>query len=328
MPILDTTFLDYMTRKHFEPALKNQIYDRRVLWNKLNEGGRIKTLVGSALQWNVVNTKHQAIGLLSGYETMANQQVNPVTQATLNPAFYYATVGISMEEEIKNSGSMEKLLDMVSTQFDNARISLETQMNTDAYGTGATISGKYPITGLGAICDQYGGTITTYAGISRASATSFWNSYVDSTAYTYSNSIDTTSNQYLPKVMRTAYATATHDLSPNLILTTKNVYNMYMDIVAEKVRIDNKMADLGFGGAEFMGGAAKLAFDDYATPNHMWFLTLDDFALWVYAGMNFNTDGWKVPTDQAAKLTHIFWMGQLQCTAPREQAVITAVATS
>lgn len=323
--MLDTTFLDNMTRKHFEPALANQIYNRFVLWNRLSEGGRIKTLTGTALQWNVVAVKHQSVGLLSGYETMANQQVNPVKQVTINPAFYYATVGISTEEETKNSGNMEKLIDMITTQFDNARTTLNEQMQNDAYGDGTLVDGKTPLIGLAAIISA----TNTYATLDRTAAgNTFWQANVDATAHTFANLQDPTHTSYLPRIMRNSYTNATHDKSPNLIITTKAIYNLYQDIAGDKLRINNEMADLGFGGAEFAGGAVKMAFDDYCTAKYMFFLTLEDFALWVYAGMNFNSDGWVKPVDQAAKLTHIHWMGQLQCTTPREQALINNISTS
>ena len=323
--MLDLTFLNLMTRQHFEPALKNQIYDKFVLWNKLNEGGQIKTLTGTALQWNAVAQTHSAIGLLSGYDTMANQQVNPVKQASLSPAFYYGTVGLSQEEETKNSGNMEKLLDILTTQVDNCRTSMTLRMQTDAYGSGTLLDGKSPLVGLGAIVSAS----NTYAGIDRTvTANAFWKANVDSTAYTFNNEIDSTNTGYLPRVMRNSFISASHDAAPNLSITTKLIYNLYQDICGDKLRINNEMADAGFGGVEFQGGAVKMAFDVYAPAGYMYFLTLENFALWVYEGMNFNSDGWMKPVDQAAKLTHFFWMGQLQCDTPRQQAVISSIATS
>jgi hypothetical protein len=327
--LLDTTFLTKMTRNHFEPALQNQIYNKFVLWNRLQASARIKTLTGPALYWNIVAAKHKAFGLLSGYEVMANQQINPVQQATLNPAFYYATVGISKEEEIKNSGSMEKLLDMVTTQFDNARTTLSEQMQTDAYGSGTAVGGKYPIDGLGDIISS--GRI--YANVNSSTYT-FWDANVNSTEHTFINLQDPTTTSYMPRIMRKAYTDATHDDAPTLIITSKGGYNLYSDIAGEKLRTHQELADLGFGGAQF--GTVPMVFDDYVpvgdsgttASTRMYFMTLSDYALWVYAGMNFNTDGWQQPTDQAAKLTHIFWMGQLQCTSPRQQSSITYIHLS
>lgn len=331
--MLDTTFLDAMTRKHFVPALRNQIYDRFVLWNRLEQGGQIQTLTGTALTFNNVAVEHEALGLLSGYDTMANQQVNPVQTATINPAFYYATVGISVEEETKNSGNMEKLLDILSTQMENARQSLRKLMQTDAYSDGTLRGGKTPLIGLAAIIDND----NTYAGINRATAgNAYWKANVDTTGHLFADLIDSATTSYMPRIMRNMFTSATHDLAPDLIITSKAIYNLYQDIAGAALRINNEMADLGFGGAEFQGGAVKMAFDDYCpntsgtftSPGQMFFLTLADYTLWVYSGMNFDSDGWKVPTDQAAKLTHIFWMGQLQCATPRQQGVIRSIATA
>jgi len=320
--MLDTTFLDAMTRTHFSPAMRNQIYDRFVLWNRLEAGGQIQTLTGTALTFNNVAVEHEALGLLSGYDTMANQQVNPVAQAQLNPAFYFATVGISLEEEVKNSGNMEKLLDIITTQMENARQSLRKLMQTDAYGDGTLRGGKTPLIGLEAVIDND----NTYANVNRSTAgNTYWQANVDATAHVFADLIDSATASYLPRIMRNSFTAATHDLAPDLIITTKGIYNLYQDIAGSILRINNEMADLGFGGAEFQGGAAKMTFDDYCTATHMYFLTMANYVLWVYSGMNFDSDGWKVPTNQAAKLTHMFWMGQLQCDQPRQQAVIRTI---
>ena len=319
---LDTALLDEVTRNHFEPGLVNQIYDSFVLWNRLKTLGRQETLVGPRLEWLMVSKKHESIGLISGYEETADQQIKPTTKAIIEPAMYYASVGISDEEEMKNSGSMEQLVSILKTQIDNARETLTERIAQDAYGSGAAIGGKYPIIGLGAAIDND----NTYANINRSTAgNEFWKGNVDANAHSATNLQDATHASYLPRILRASYTNATHGGSPDLGITTKAIYNLYMDIAGTKINTFKDMADLGFGGAEFMGGAHKMAFDDYCTALAYYMLNTKDWSLHTYAGKDFNSDGWARPTKQLARVTHFVWAGQLKCEAPRRQAALTAI---
>ena len=253
MPVLDTTFLNNVTREHFIPTLKNQIYNRTALMNRFMSKGRIKTMTGRSLLWDVVAKKHSSLGVYSGYDTLANQPVNPTAQASLNVANYYATLAISKDEERRNSGSMEKLLDMLKIQMDNAMSSLKDRMSTDTYAANLTVNSRPVINGLGLAIT---GATGTYANINRATAgNTYWQSNVDSTAYTLANLKDSTTTSWLPSVMRTSVTNATHNSAPDLIVTTKKIYNLYQDIATfTNLRFDNEVANLGFGGVTIRRG--------------------------------------------------------------------------
>jgi hypothetical protein len=335
MPVLDTTFLNTVTREKFIPVLKNNLYNEMVLFNRLMAKGRVKPMTGISLLWDVVKAKHASVGVYSGYDTLANQPSNVVAQATLSIANYYATLAISGEEERKNSGSMEKLLDMVAIQMDNARMTLKDSISTAVYGTGTTIGGRQTIQGLQAVITS---TTGTYANINRATAgNEFWQSNVDSTTHALADVQDPTSTSYLPNIMRTQLMNATHDKSPDLIVTTTTIYALYMNIAATQLlRIDEGVASFGFGGAQF-GAGVTMAFDRYITTglytstyDPLFLLTLDDFDVFAFDGANFDMEpeGWRKPTDQDAKVAHILFSGQLRCAVPREQAVIQNIGIS
>jgi hypothetical protein len=217
---------------------------------------------------------------------------------------------------------------MLKVQMDNADATLRDLMATDAVAANTTIGGKTCINGLGAVVT---GVTGTYANINRATAgNEYWRSNADATAYTYANLIDPTTTSYLPKIMRTSLLNATHDNSPDLIITTKAIYNLYQDIAGvTNLRFNNDVANLGFGGVVF-GPNIMMVFDTYMPAGYMYFVTLQDFQLFVYPGANFDMKepGWQIPPDQDAKVCHIIWSGQLRCDSPREQAVISSIATS
>lgn len=331
MAALDTSMLTLVTRSKFLPVLKNNLYNKTRLLNLFLKKGRVKDWTGYSLQWDVIGTKHAAVGLFSGYSTVANQPINPLVQATLSNANYYATVSISKEEEVRNTGPQgaEKLLDILKTQMKNAESTLKDSISTDIYGSATTRGGYNTINGLGVAIT---GSTGTYANIDRsATANSFWRSNVDATVYTDANIEDPTNAGYLPRVMNTNYTNASHDGQPDIIVTTKHLYNEYKLIAqTTNLRFDNNVADLGFAGVQFDG--MTMFFDDYCTSKAMYFLTSDDWSVFVVPGANFDFDEqngsmWKLPTDQLAKVAHLLWMGQFRLDAPWQQAASTALGS-
>lgn len=324
MPGLDLTFLNNTTRDHFIRVLKNNIYNKRPLYNRLLAKGRIKTATGTSLSWDVVAKRHAAVGLFTGYDVMANQPINPTVRASLPVSGYYATLAISGTEERLNTGNEERLIDMLKTQTQNAQETLQELLTGGVYGNGALIGNRQPIIGLGAAIAND----NTYANIDRTqAANAFWRANIDATQYDTTTLTNPGDNDYLPALMRASYLSATHNEAPDLIVVTKNIYALYQNIAENQhLRFNNEIANLGFGGVEFQAGIA-LIFDDYCTANAMYFLRLDDWTVWVYPGadLDMQEEGWLKPTDQDARVTHILWQGQLRLDSPWQQAALTGL---
>ena len=326
MSVLTLDFLNNTTRPKFMKGLKNQIYDRMPAFKIFLAGGRKSIASGAYILWDVIARRHASLGIISGYETLVNQPVNPTAQAQLQYATYYASLAISGVEEAKNSGNMEKLLDMPKIQYDNAMSSLREQMYRHWYDSITSVNSINTIVGLGA---SVPGTPTnTYANINRSTAgNEFWKNGAYSTAVSTADLKDSTTATYLPSLMRTAYTSASHDGSPDIIITTKTLYNIYQDIAqTTNLRFNNEVANLGFGGVEF-GPGVTLIFDDYCTTKYMYFLNTKDWDVNVFPGLDFDDDegGWRQAENQFAKINHIYWMGQVRCEVPRQQYVLSAL---
>lgn len=329
MSALTLDFLNNTTRPKFLKALKNQIFDRMPAFKIFLMNGRTQDATGSYLLWDVIAKRHASIGIISGYETLVNQPINPTAQAQLNYATYYATLAISIIEEKRNSGSMEKLLDMVKIQYDNAQSTLREQMYRHWYDSITSVNGINTIVGLGA---SVASTPTnTYANINRSTAgNEYWKNGALSTSISTADLKDSTTSYYMPSIMRTAYTSASHDESPDTIFTTKTLYNIYQDIAqTTNLRFNNEVANLGFGGVEF-GPGITLMFDDYCPAYGMYFLTSQNWDVHVFSGLNFDDDepGWRLAENQAAKINHIYWSGQVRCQVPRQQYVLSALGNS
>lgn len=319
---LDVTFLNNITRTKFIKVVKNNIYNQSPLFNRLFAAGRVQDATGTAFEWSVVIRKHASVGRYSGYDVFANQPINPTTNAKLVPAAYYAALAVSGDEKRKNSGNMEKLLDIVKTQFDNAMSTLKDQMYTDAFGDGSQIGGRDGLIGLRAAVLAN----NTYANIDRTAAgNASWQANVISTAYADAQLKDPVDAGYMPSIMRTAYTNASHDHSPDLVVTTKKLFNLYQDIAGvQNLRFDNTKADLGFDAVQFQGG--QLIFDSFCPAKAIYELSLQDWNVFVYPDVNFDMpeQGWMRPPNQDAEITQILWSGQMRLDSPWHQSVISA----
>lgn len=324
---LDTTFLNNVTRDHFIPATRNQLYEEMVLMGEIIGNGT-KEATGRALAVDVILQRAAAHGTWTGYNPISMQESNPTVQALLNYANYYASVSISLDEEKKNTGSKEKLLDMLEVKFNNAKSTLKEDVYKDLFLSITSRGGDNTIVGLAAVC----GTTNTYANINRSTVgNEGWQSNLFSTACTDAELKDPTSGaKYLPTVMRTQWLNAAHDKMPNKIITTTALYEIY-EYIAENhnLRFDNSIANLAFGdqhkeGAK-LGLKTEVRWDKYCTAKSMFFLTTDDFEAYMFPGANFDAydDGsgiWQRGQGQFAKSMQIIWMGQIICHVPREQA--------
>ena len=323
---LDTSFLNNITRTHFIDVVKNNLYNKSPFFNRMFVKGRIQKAYGSALAWDTVLLKHASVGIFSGYDTFAVQPINPTVAATLNYGSYYGAMAISGEEKRKNSGNMEKLLDAIKTQHDNAISTLKDQMYTGAFSDGSLIGGRQGLIGLSAAVSA----TNTYANINRATAANAqWKANVNATALTIANLKDPTTTSYMPSVMRKLFTNATHDHSPDLLVFFEDQYNLYQDIAGiNNLRFNKEIADLGFGGVEFQG--ATMVYDKFLTTGIAYFLATEDFGVWVFDGANFDMpeEGWMRPPNQDAFITQIIWSGQLRCDSPWHQGAFTSIGAS
>jgi len=278
------------------------------------------------LQWDTIAEKSANVVWYSGYDVFANQPNRPTRQASLSPANLSVPMAISGEEERKNSGSMEKLVDMVKTQFDNAKATMRDALATSVYSTGSTIGGRSQVTGLAAAIDND----NTYAGIDRTGAgNTYWQAQVDATAHTLANQKDPTSTSYLPSLMRTKITDCTLETVPDLIVTKPATWNIYQDIMEGKIRLMNDTADGGFQKVQFSPGL-QFIYDKYCTANAMYFLNTEDWYLYVYSDANFSLkgNGWTEAQSQDAKIAFLLWSGQLVCERPIQQGVLSNLSVS
>lgn len=328
---LDVTFLNNVTREKFVPGLQNQIYDEMPAMRSVLNAGQ-ETATGRGLIYDVVLARAAAHGGWKGYSAISTQESNPTKQASLSYANYYASVSISLDEEKQNSGSKEKLLDMLEIKFENAKMTLKEDIYNDFFSNLTTRGEANTLVGLTAVI----GTTNTYAGLNRSTAgNEGWKSNLNATTITQAEMRDPTAgSKYLPTVMRTLYLSAAHDRKPTLGLTTTTVYEIYQYIAeTHNLRFGPSDAANLMNQDAKLGSSFTLLWDKYVPSAKLFMLTPERFKLFVFPGANFEgyDDGtglWQRGQGQFAKSMQIIFMGQMLCTVPREQAAATDLGAS
>jgi hypothetical protein len=329
---LDATFLAAATRDHHLPVLQNNVFDKTRLLAVLKKKGRVfQEWAGDNIQWGVGAKKNPTITRFRGSSPLPSQQVNPVAIPTLPSGNYAVTIGITKEERLKNKGKKEVLIKMLETQMKAAEETLREEIGTDFYSDGSTVAGFNGIVGLRAIVDSD----NTYAGIDRTgTGNSYWQANIDTTTYSDANLEDQTHAGYFPGLLYDAYTDATHDDAPDIVVTTKHLFNVYQLIAqAMNLRFDNAEANLGFAAVKF-GPDVPVIFDDFCTTKHLFMFNTGDLGLYVVPGANFEYDTneengsiWLQPTDELSLVAHILFMGQLVCEKPRQTSCYTTLGT-
>jgi len=339
----DRTFLERAGREMFAPGLRNQLYDEMPLFREIMDGAG--TASGVALIHKVPLFRTLATGIVAGYNPMVTQDQNLLQNASLNWAnVYYANISLSWDEILENSGSMgvEKLVDMLKAKTNAAKTQLKENVYSDLYSNKTNdATGNYTLVGLTA---SVGSTSNTYAGINRSTAANAgWKPNVYGTTVADDTLLDpTTRDTYFPSILRRMWMAAAHDNSPNMIVTTKNLYEL-LQFIAERnnLTLMGNVANLSFSKVQMAGSDAKQAqkdppvfWDTYCPTKSVFGLTTQTFKAWVFPNANFEPvdvfgDGhiWQRGDKQLAGYMTIAWKGQLLCEVPRENFYCSALGS-
>lgn len=337
----DRTFLERAGRELFAEGLRNQLYDEMPLFRLIMAGA--ETAQGTALIHKVPLYRNVANGLVGGYGPMVTQEQVLIANANLAWAnIYYANISISMDEILENSGrqGVEKLVDLLRTKTNGAKMQLKENVYNDLYAARTTDGVYNTLVGLGAVCSAS----NTYAGIDRsASGNSSWQANVYSTTVSDDTLLDpTTRSTYFPSILRRQWKAASHDKSPDIIVTTKNLYEL-LEYIAERnnLQLQGNVAHLSFNKIGMPGESAqqkqmepKVVWDTYCTAKKVFGLTTSDFRSWKFSGVDFQPvdvfgDGniWQRGDKQLAGYMTIAWKGQLLCEVPRQQYICTTLGS-
>lgn len=298
---------------NFDKVLQDTVFKDYWLFNKLL--GAKEDVDGGYNIEMPINKDKQSGATFWGAQNLNPSDKEILDMALWTPAAYEIPIVVSYTDTVVNGGS-SKILDLLAAKYDNAKMALEELVATDLFsGTGASHS----LLGLESAVYPTGSgnkSTNTYAGISRSTVTSWANYY-----YTHSTGI---ANLALTDLQTDFNAVSTNSIKPDMIITTKTIWNRIAAIATAQMWNPPTNGNLGVSGLYFNG--VPVEWDENCTAGCIYYLNSKYLKLKVYTGQNFKVTEFKENTDQLVKVKYIIFIAQLVNKNPRFSGVRTTVS--
>jgi len=305
--------LNTVSKKYFDPTLKQQVYDDSPFMALLKKRHQIKLGGGVKIQWGI---RYQSLALADATDPRAQiifQTKQTRTGAELDWAYYTVPAMLHWDEQAKNSGP-GRIVNLLEDKTKEQKEDINDVLCTALFSTSpATANDIQPL-------DDIVDSATTYAGIAVSDAAK-WAAQENSTTTTL-NIFGTSSLTYYRNL-----CTFGKNL-PSLHITTRDLASKFESLLQPQQRYEDKeMANLGFANVTFYG---KPVIGDYYCPANAWFgLDIGQFELFVHKDYNFDTGkGW-FSLEQAgypnAVGRVVSWQGNLKCYCRKTSFKYTAL---
>lgn len=299
-----------LTTEHYVGKLVDNIFTSKPWLWALMKGGRIKNYHGTSIEVQLMYAKTANRGSYSGSDVFATAAPTGIGNASFDWKQYYALVSFEGIELAKNSGR-EAVLSLLRSRLEQAELTISEEMDKMLLGDGTGNSGK-DWDGL----LKFVATINNTVGGIDASANTWWNPQVNSTAVADADLIS---------AMRTVYNNASEGNDhPTNLLGTQAAFELYEDAIQANQRFENpEMADAGFQNLMFKG--APFAFDEYIPAGDLYFVNIKYIDLAKLNDVWFKASEMLTPTNQDVQYKHIKCYGNLVISNRKRQGALTAI---
>lgn len=300
------------------PGVIDLVLNSNAVWIRLASRERI-ILDGGDLIRQPIWYRKTTGSSYSGLDTFDTARVGTKTVMQFDWAQYYNNLTIDGRTIAKTSGTGTRVLDLVQSELESARLSLADDLGTDLFGDGTGNSAKV-LLGLVAGVDD-GTNVGSYGGITRDSSAQ---------GSAVKGNLNTTGGALALALMNTVMGSAT--IQPHrsdLIVCPQAMWDRFWERVQASQREPSgpgfdDLARIGFTAINFNGAAVVV--DSHVASGNVWFLNTDFIKLVVHQDRNFVFNGFRNPTDQDAIVGQLLFMGQLVVQAPRLQARATGLS--
>lgn len=291
--------------------LVENVFNSNALWVRLASRDRIILDGGDKIRQSIIYDK-----LNSGWYTGLDE-FDVSRKLTKTPMIFswkqiWANISIDGLSMLQNAGAA-KVIDMVETEQETARLTLSDALGTALYGDGqGTVTSTKALDGLLAAVDD-STNFGTYGGISRAVA--------DSVGLAIRGKYDATGGPFSLPAVNTQFGLATiQPEKPDLIVTTQTLWNKFWERAQPSQRTPSgpgfdDLARIGFDTINFNGAAVVV--DSKPTTGSVFGLNTKSIKLVVHRDRDFHFTGFKIPINQDAIVGQILWAGNLVVPSPR-----------
>lgn len=308
------------TDRAWGSKVTDNVSANNALLSRIKKKGGIKTVSGGyEIAEPIEYGENSTYQRYNSYEQL-NTEASDVLSAVKYDWQQVALHVVASGKELRmNSGSEERMINLVKQRRENALRTAANQFSIDLYSDGALSN---QIGGLAHLIQDAG--TGTVGGINSSTFT-WWknqfNEMTGSNAYTAST-LKNEMNELWLSLVRGAD-------KPDLIVASHDLYSMFEAGVQDRARYtDMDTANEGFSSLKFKN--ADVIFDDNTnfstTAEKMYFLNTNYLKLYQHKEAQWTPDEEKRPTNQDAVIVPIYWMGNLVCTNRALQGVLIDAA--
>lgn len=337
--ILSTTLMNYRKK------LYDNIFNACPFFYWLHANGRKRIEDGGErivipLQYGRNTT---ISSMSSGYDIIDTTPQDNITSAYYEWKEVAGSISISNKELVKNSGK-HKIINLLQAKSNEAEMSMVEEIEAMTIGRISQDNVAADFLPLSEFVQKAPSDADTVGGIAQ-NTYSWWRNQFNTT--------NLTTWAALVAGMGNMYNSCSKGGSggkrsfPDIIITDQNAYESYESACRDKTRIINeKIADLGFGGLKFRGSTVMwdeympdiytdttsvlpTTVDDYSyTKHNMYFLNSEYLDFVVAKGQDLTIGPFIQPENQKAKTSIIYIMAELCCSNRRKQGALMNIDAS
>lgn len=317
-----------IARRYIMPTITDQIYPSNVFFYRLQKANKKIVQGGTQIEVPTLYKRFAAGGRYRGFDPLDTTPSDTIRNAVFDWKQHYVPWSLSGLTLIQTD-SPEAIANFLKLQSEQAFMEMGENLATDVFADGTTDSKS--LDGLeGAVGNASVGN-ANYGGISR-SANSWWNASVDAS----------TSALTLASAHAAIMNATRGGQHPTLGLTRLEQYNRLWALGSTSTGYTIQQQRLPGGHDELLlsAGFTNILVDNIPVvvdshvddgPNssngRIYFINENTFHYVVSPRADFYLEDFQKPVNQDALVAMILWAGNIVCTAPNLNAVMTNVSS-
>ena len=303
--VLNTSLADY------QKTLVDNVYNAYTILNVLNQKCKKMINGGVSIVENLIEARQNNGGFYSGADVLETTQDDTLTMVEYKWQNVYEPIMITRDEERQNSGDSHKILDLAATKM---------QLSEKAMGRRMEEALSKSIAGAGnlkSLADLVG--TSTFGSIDGGTDTFWQATSTTSGAFATQGLTDMQTLYY-------AISSSAQVDTPDLILTTKTVYNKYEQTRLPLERISNGDLSFNAGAKTFTFKGETLTYGDFIDSGVLYMLNTNYLKLYVDSATDMITSPFINPSNQTVKVAYVLWRGNLGTNNRRRMGKLTSIS--
>lgn len=316
-----------IANRYVVPTITDQVYPANVIFYRLHRANKKMVQGGTQIEVPSMYKRFAAGGAYRGFDPLETTPSDTIKNGALDWKQYYVPWSLSGLTLIQTD-SPEAIANLLTLQSQQAFMEMAENLAYGLFQNGVT--NPKELDGIPGFVGNASVGNTSYAGITR-SANTWWNATVDATTGTLTLAS-------LHALIMNASRGGQH---PTILLTRQEQYNRAwaLGIAANAYQVQFQRAPGGHDELLLSAGFTNILVDNIPLvvdphvddgPNssngRIYALNENTIQLAVSPRADFYVEPFQKPINQDAMVSMILWAGNVFCTAPNLNAVMTNIS--